>query len=583
MLRLPRLDPRLSAELRPQAKLIRTGLLCSAAAASLTSVLPIIIKLIVGAVEARDLTLLSWLALGVVALSGIKYWFTRGQAYYLAKAGARLTSDLRIRLYQKLMRLPVGWFNQRRAGATQSVLTNDVNVYNNAIGAVRESIDGPIKIVAGTVTIFVLQWQLALASLVVMPIMVAVIQRNGRSMKVAQADVQADLASLTAMMQESLQGTRVVQAFGAEGRMTTRFGDLVERAFGSQMVAARRIAGLKPLVEFIGAVALAIVVFLCGILAAQGKLTVGSLVGFLFALDTINQGARNLGSLNQTLSQITAATDRIHGEILDAEEPLADAPAARELPEPQGRIEFRNVGFTYPDGTVALKNVSFILEPGTSLALVGPSGAGKSTIADLLLRFYDPTSGEILFDGVDLRELRVEWLRRQIGVVPQQTFLFAGSVADNLRLGRAEATDDEVRQGLELAHADQFVGRMPNGLATELGERGVRLSGGEAQRIAIARALVRRPTLLLMDEATSNLDAVTERAVQEALDEAMHLRTTLFIAHRLSTAARADRILVLRRGEVLELGTFAELMAQDEAFAGMFRAFSQGVLDGAVG
>lgn len=567
----------------PQRRTIVTGLLCSAVSAGLMSLLPLVVKYVVSAVEQQDQTRLIWLSLGVMALFSVKYWFTRGQAYYLSKAVARLTSDLRIRLFRKLMRLPIGYFNDRRAGNIQSVLTNDVNVFNSAVAAVRDAIDGPIKVVAGTVLIFYLQWQLALASILVLPFLVLVIQRNGQRMKAAQAQVQNDLASLTGMMQESLQGTRVIQAFGAEGRLADRFERLVNNAFHSQMRAVRRIASLKPLVELLGAVALSLVVYLCGYLAVTGQLNVGGLAGFLFALDQINQGAKNLGSMNQTLAQVRVATDRIYSEILDVEEPMADRPGARELPDPVGRIEFCNVSFAYADGTQALKNVSFVLEPGQSLALVGPSGAGKSTIADLLLRFYDPTEGVIQFDGVDLRELRVEWLREQIGVVPQQTFLFAGSIAENLRLGRADADDAALAEGVALAHADTFIGQMPEGLETELGERGVRLSGGEAQRIAIARALVRQPRVLLMDEATSNLDSVTEKAVQQALDEAMHLRTTLFIAHRLSTAARADRILVLRRGEVLELGTFAELMAQDQVFAGMYRAFSQGVLDGPVG
>lgn len=577
------IDPRILRELFAQRRLIVVGLVCSGVAAGLLALVTVFVKLVVAAVEERQPERLAWLSLGVIALFGVKYWFTRGQTYYLSKAANRLTSDLRIRLFEKLQRLPVSYFNEKRAGAIQSVLTNDVNVFQTAISAVRDSVDGPIKVVAGMVLVFALQWQLALAATVVIPIMAYVIQRNGRKMKVAQAEVQRDLGNLTAMMQESLQGTRVIQAFGAERSVAAKFKALVEQSFSSQMRAVRRIASLKPMVELIGAFALAIVVFLCGRLVQTGSLAVSDLSAFLMALDVINQGAKNIGSLNQTLSQVQAATDRIYSEVLDAPEPLADAPDAQTIAHPVGRIEFRNVSFSYPDGTCAVRGLSFVIEPGTSLALVGPSGAGKSTIADLLLRFYDPTEGQILLDDVDLRTLRTEWLRSQIGVVPQQTFLFAGTVEENIRLGLPDGTADDVREAAEGANARSFIDQMPEGLQTELGERGVRLSGGEAQRIAIARALIRRPRILLMDEATSNLDAISEKIVQEALDRIMRGRTTLFIAHRLSTAARADRILMLRRGEAVEQGTFKELMEADGPFASMYRAYASGMMEGEIG
>ncbi|HRK21016.1 MAG TPA: ATP-binding cassette domain-containing protein, partial [Fimbriimonadaceae bacterium] len=283
-------------------------------------------------------------------------------------------------------------------------------------------------------------------------------------------------------------------------------------------------------------------------------------------------------SVSNTYSQVQAAADRIYGELLEVPEPSEAEAGKKTLPNPEGRIEFRDVVFRYPDGTAAVNGVSFILEPGSSLALVGPSGAGKSTLADLLLRFYDPTEGRILFDGVDVRELNSNWLRSQIGVVPQQNFLFAGTIADNIRLGNPQATDAEVDEAARTAHAKPFIDQMPERYETALGERGVRLSGGEMQRVAIARAVVRKPTILLLDEATSSLDAVSEKAVQEALEDVMKGRTTLFIAHRLTTAARADKILVLRHGEVVEQGSHAELMAASGPYAGMFKAFSQGLV-----
>jgi subfamily B ATP-binding cassette protein MsbA len=345
-------------------------------------------------------------------------------------------------------------------------------------------------------------------------------------------------------------------------------------------VAIRRTAALRPLVEWIGAVALALVVFVCGYFVKNGSLDVSGLAAFIMALDVINQGFKNIGSIVSTSQQVSAAAYRIYSEILDAPEPLADSEHAVVLPVSLGRVEFKKVGFAYPDGTVALRNISFVIEPGDSLALVGPSGAGKSTIADLLQRYYDPTEGTITYDGVDIRDLKADWLRRQIGVVPQQTFLFAGTIEDNIRLGHSEATPEEITEASIAAHAEPFISLMPNRYQTELGERGVRLSGGEMQRVAIARAVVRKPRVLILDEATSNLDAVSEQHVQAAIEEIMQGRTTLVIAHRLTTAARATNIVVLRAGEIVEYGSHAELMRRAGAYADMYRAFNAGVLDG---
>jgi subfamily B ATP-binding cassette protein MsbA len=521
---------------------------------------------------------LGFFSLLIVAVFIVKYWFTRGQIYYLSKAAIRIGANIRKRLFDKLMRLPVSYFNEKRAGGIYSVLTNDVNVYQNAVTLVRDSIDAPVRALTSIAVIIWIQWQLALVALLATPFMFMAIQRNARKMKRAQADVQDDLAELGAMGQEALMGARVVKAFGAENQIGGQYAKLVETTYGSQMRAVRRLASLRPLVEVIGAVALAGVLYICGFMAKNGSLQLSHIAALLYALDLINQGFRSYGYVQNSYAQVQAASERIYSEVLDVPEHQVDDPKAETIDNPQGKIEFIGVSFTYPDGTKALDNVSFTLEPGSSLALVGPSGAGKSTIADLLLRFYDPTEGAILFDGKDIRTLKVAWLREQIGVVPQHTFLFAGPISENIRLGSPDATDEEIAEAARAAHA-LFIEQMPQRYETPLGESGAGLSGGEKQRIAIARAFVRKPTVLLLDEATSNLDAVSERAVQEALEEIMRERTTLFIAHRLTTAARADKILVLRRGEVVECGSHQALMKLDGAYAAMYQAFSSGVVD----
>jgi subfamily B ATP-binding cassette protein MsbA len=514
----------------------------------------------------------------VIGVFGLKYFFTRGQTYYLSRAATRLASELRMKLYAKLQRMPVTYFNERRTGSIQSVLTNDVNVYQNAVNMIRDSIDGPFKALAALITIFVIQWQLAIVAILFIPVLAWFVQRNGRKMRAAQSKVQDDLSVLTGVTQEALTGARVVKAFAAESRMERIYNALVEQTFASQIKAIRRQSQLRPMVELVGAVSLATILFICGFMAKSGSLQISEIVALTLALDIINQGARALSNVNNTYNTVQAAAQRIYGEVLDAPEEAVDEAGQRELAAVSGRVEFQNVSFTYPDGTSALNNVSFVIEPGTSLALVGPSGAGKSTIADLLLRFYDPTEGRILIDGVDIRELKGKWYREQIGVVPQQTFLFAGTIADNLRLGAPEASDEQIRSAAKAAHADVFIEQTPDKYETVMGERGVRLSGGEGQRLAIARALVREPTVLLLDEATSNLDAHSEKMVTDALTEIMQTRTTLFIAHRLTTASRATKIVVLRRGEVLEQGSHEDLMAKQGAYASMYKAFTSGVL-----
>ena len=583
------LDPRIKRELVGQRRLILLGLICTGLSAALYgSSMGLIRRLLkdlekIGQTRAlEDFDAMKISTLMIIGVFVLRYFFTRGQTYYLAEAVARLTNGLRQRLLNKLLKLPVTYFNEKRAGSIQSVLTNDVNVFQSAVQILRDSIEAPLKAIVALILIIIIQWQMALITFLMIPIMGIIVQRNAKRMRIAQKQVQIDLSEVGAVTQEVLQGVRVVKAFGAEEQVNRDYGRLLHTSLKSQLRAALLVARLRPLVELLGAVGLCGAILIGGWLALSGNMTVSDMAALAFALDAINQGFRGISNLSSTYSSVQGAADRIYSEILDV--PLPPEHTGRQTLESiNGLIEFRDVSFVYPDGTWALRNVSFAIQPGTSMALVGPSGAGKSTIADLLQRFYEPTSGAIFLDGTDIKNLDVNWLRSQIGVVPQHTFLFAGGIDENLRLGTPDATDEQLTKALQMAHAEDFSKEFRDRNVPVLGERGVRLSGGQMQRIAIARALVRDPSILLLDEATSALDAESEKAVTAALQEVMETRTTMFIAHRLTTAARADSILFLKRGEVIEQGSHTELMVKNGQYSLLFKAFSDGLLEDNLG
>lgn len=576
-------DPRLLALFARQRGNILLGLVCAAGVSGLTLLTIAFVRWVIGAVLALDSQKLAFYALGVVSLYGLKYFFSRGQAYYLMRAAHRITADLRKEIFAKLHSLPVSFFNESRLGSLESVLTQDVGLIQNGFLIVRDMVTGPLLVLGGIVGLFLLSWKLALVSLIALPFVAWAIRWSAHRVMNAQEQVQQELGNMNAMMQESLNNIRLVKSFSVEEREVKRFDDHIERTFASNMRVVARLAGLRPLIEFIGAVAVALVIWVGGTLVACKEMQPQDLLAFALALDYIVRGATGVGNLVNTHSQMKAALNRIYEGVINLKPDSVEKKEGRTLASPEGRVEFRNVSFVYPDGTKALENVSFIMEPGTCTALVGRSGAGKTTIADLLLRFFDPTSGKIIFDGVDVREMATDWLRKQIGVVSQQTLLFAATIRENIAFGKPEATQEEIERAARLAHAHDFIQAMPNGYETLLGEKGVRLSGGEMQRVAIARALLIDPKVLILDEATSALDVMSERIVQEALEEAMTNRTTLLIAHRITTAARADQILVLSHGEIVERGTHAELLAKGGVYAAMVRAFSAGVLEEAPG
>jgi subfamily B ATP-binding cassette protein MsbA len=343
------------------------------------------------------------------------------------------------------------------------VITNDVSVVQTGVPMVKDVMSSPIRAIGGLALLFYLNWQLALISLVAVPFVALAIIKTSRRVRQSQKEVQENISDMTATMQESLNAVRVVRAFSAEERQLQHFSSDTEATYASNMKVVHRMAALKPLVEVIGAAAIALIIYLGANYVYSGAMTAGDLFSFVYLLDVIKTGATGIGNIGSVYGQVVAATDHIYKEVFDVKTDVPDDEDALTIESVKGRVEFHDVSFSYPDGTPALHNVSFAMEPGESIALVGRSGAGKSTIADLLLRFYDPTEGSITFDGIDLRRLDSQWLRRQIGVVPQQTMLFAGTIEDNIRFGRPAATSEEVHAAAWSAHADEFVSEMPDG------------------------------------------------------------------------------------------------------------------------
>jgi subfamily B ATP-binding cassette protein MsbA len=382
------------------------------------------------------------------------------------------------------------------------------------------------------------------------------------------------MADIAAVMEETLAGARIVKAFSAERHEIERFTRENHAALDISMDGVRRQARMKPTIDLIGAMGIALTLWVGGAEVVKGPQRGGmefdDLLAFLYIVTQLARSVGSFGSLRNAWEEMMGAADRIFEGVLDVVPDVRDAPSAPPLPPVRGHVEFKDVSFAYNEGTPTLSDIAFAIPPGSVVALVGPSGAGKSTLADLLPRFYDPTGGQVLIDGRDIKGVTLESLRRQIAIVPQETVLFSGTIRDNIAYGRRDATDAQIEAAARAANADSFIQGFAKKYDTLIGERGATLSGGERQRIAIARALLADPRILILDEATSSLDAASEALVQEALETLMRGRTTLVIAHRLSTIINADRIVVLRAGRVAEMGTHAQLVARGGLYATLY-------------
>lgn len=509
----------------------------------------------------KDEWMLMVLPVAILAVAMLKGLFNYGQSYLMNYVGTRAVADIREELFLHLMRLPVGFHDANTSGRLMSRVFNDVSLMANAVaGVLKDLFQQGLTFLAMLGVIFYQNWKLAAVSIVVVPISSLTMVRMGKRLRGLASSGQEQVGNMTSSLQESLTGIRIVKAFGCEEAETDRFARSNKAYLRTAMKAIQVSSLASSHMEVIGVVGVAAIIWYGGYLVIHGTMTPGAFFSFLAAMFMAYTPIRRLAGANNTVQQALAGAERVFA-VLDMETEQARDHGRRELPAISRTLEFTGVTFQY-EGTdrPALAGIDLTVRAGEIVALVGSSGSGKSTLVSLVPRFYDPTEGAILLDGQDIRDGTLASLRRQIGIVSQSTVLFDDSVRNNIAYGRTDATDEQVTEAAKAAYADEFIRRLPEGYATLIGENGVKLSGGERQRLAIARAILRDPPLLILDEATSALDSESERIVQLAMTNLMKNRTTLVIAHRLATVQNADRIVVLERGRIVEAGSHEDLL-----------------------
>ena len=545
---------------KPHIPKFLLAMLCMLAVGATTSALAFLVKPALDEIFLnRNADMLKYIPIAIVLIYLIKGSCSYGQTVLMNFIGQRVVTDLRNDLYNHIQRQSLSFFTKNPTGILMSRITNDVNLIQGAVSeAVTSIFKDSFTLIGLIFVIFYRDWQLAMIATVVFPLTIYPIARFGKKMRKVATGTQVTMGSLTSLLQETISGTRIVKAFGMEDYEGKRFAKENEDLFKLFMKAVSIRAISSPFMEFLGGLGIAVIIFYGGYQVIQGVSTPGTFFSFLTALILLYEPVKRLTNVNNTIQQGIAAAIRVFG-VMDMTPEIKNRENATELPQISDKIEIRNVTFRYDDEPV-LKNINLNVKSGEVVAFVGMSGGGKTTLVNLIPRFYDVTEGEILIDGHDIRDVTIESLREQTGIVTQQTILFNDTVRNNIAYGDIKRSDEDIINAAKAANAYQFIKNLPEGFETVIGEQGARLSGGERQRLSIARALLKDAPILILDEATSSLDTEAEIEVQGALENLMKGRTTLVIAHRLSTINSADRIIVLVSGKIVEEGTHDSLL-----------------------
>jgi len=552
--------PRFFLFLRPQWKQAFLAGIFMLISVLLQLPLPLVTRHIIDKIlPNKNIVLLNWIILGLIGFMIIKGISDLLSGYLLTLFREKVLFDIQLKLFQHIQRLSLSFFKESKTGYLMSRISSDVsNLRGLLAGTLLNFFRDSMTFLVGVTIIFIFHWKLAIISITILPFFIYSIHFFSGKIRRKSNEVQEKIALVSDILQETFYSISIVKSFQLEKHEAQKF---VRRLRGriKSIISLNLTTSISSYTTaFIGGIGPLVVLWYGGREVIRGNLTLGTLIAFNAFLGYLFGPAQRLMNLNTQIQTSLASLERVF-ELFDIEPKIKDPKNPRKFHNIKGKVEFKNVSFSYNSSEPVLKNINLIAEPGEVIALVGKSGAGKTSLVNLILRFYDPQEGNILIDGVNIKEVRLRELRKAIGIVPQETFLFSGTIKENIKYGKLNATDEEIIKAAELANADEFIRKLPSGYDTEVGERGVKLSGGQRQRIAIARAILRDPKILIFDEATSDLDSESERLIQDALRKLLKNRTTFIIAHRFSTILNADKIIVLKDGEVIDIGKHPEL------------------------